>query len=230
MKIALCCIAKNENQYFTEWVSHHLKMGFDHVIIYDNNSTPPVPKRKRYTVVKWTDTAFRSQQRAYLNACTRFAEFDYIAFLDVDEFYQSKSGNVKTDIASLGNPDAIGVYWRIYGHPTPPETRQPMKWYTHWHANNHLKSIVRPKLVLDFPDPHKAVLIQPSRYLDENGQTVTAPVGQHTSNKMWIKHIFTRSRSEFADKIKRGRADTRTHDRTWEDFENYNRLCVNVDE
>lgn len=230
MKIALVCIAKNENQYFPEWIEHHLKMGFDNIVIYDNNSNPPVPTNLDAFVKEWLDTNFKSQSRAYLHACVLLNHFDYVAFLDVDEFYQSKSGNVKEDIAALNYPDGIGLYWRIYGHPTPPEVRQPMTSYTHWHGNGHIKSIVRPNLVLDFPDPHKAVLIEPSRYIDENGQTITAPIGVHTSNTMWIKHIFTRSRSEFAQKIKRGDANLRVNNRTWEDFENYNRLCVNVDE
>jgi hypothetical protein len=40
--IGLVCIAKDENQYFDEWIRHHLKVGIDRVILYDNNSKKPV--------------------------------------------------------------------------------------------------------------------------------------------------------------------------------------------
>ena len=37
MKVALCAIGRMENQYAREFVEHHLNIGFDHIIIADNN-------------------------------------------------------------------------------------------------------------------------------------------------------------------------------------------------
>ena len=37
MKIALVCIAKNEDDYIEEWVNYHLKLGFSKIFIYENN-------------------------------------------------------------------------------------------------------------------------------------------------------------------------------------------------
>ena len=37
MKIAVCAIIKNENLYLREWVEHYKKLGFDKIILYDNN-------------------------------------------------------------------------------------------------------------------------------------------------------------------------------------------------
>lgn len=36
-KIAICCIAKDENWYVNDWIGYHLALGFDHVYLYDNN-------------------------------------------------------------------------------------------------------------------------------------------------------------------------------------------------
>ena len=36
-KVAICAIGRLENKYAKEFVSHHLKLGFDKIIIYDNN-------------------------------------------------------------------------------------------------------------------------------------------------------------------------------------------------
>ena len=37
MKFAVCAIIKNENLYLREWVEHYIKLGFDKIILYDNN-------------------------------------------------------------------------------------------------------------------------------------------------------------------------------------------------
>ena len=34
MKIALVCLAKNEDFYIDEWIKYHTKLGFDHIYIY----------------------------------------------------------------------------------------------------------------------------------------------------------------------------------------------------
>ena len=37
MKVALVCIAKNEDNYIEEWVLYHKKLGFDRIFIYEND-------------------------------------------------------------------------------------------------------------------------------------------------------------------------------------------------
>ena len=37
MKVALCCIIKEENKYLVEYVEHYKSLGFSHIYIYDNN-------------------------------------------------------------------------------------------------------------------------------------------------------------------------------------------------
>ena len=37
MKIALVCIAKNEDNYIKEWITYHKKLGFDDIFIYEND-------------------------------------------------------------------------------------------------------------------------------------------------------------------------------------------------
>jgi len=36
-KILLCCIGKMENNYIREFVEHHKSIGFDNIVLYDNN-------------------------------------------------------------------------------------------------------------------------------------------------------------------------------------------------
>jgi len=209
MKIALCCIAKDENPYFEEWITHHKKVGFDTIIIYDNQSKMAISRyftnnnlcTKDVTIINWNDIEFGSQSRAYINCCKEYLDYNYIAFLDVDEFYISTSMNVKQDLKSLNYPDALGIYWRIYGQPKPYlQKRQSIDKYTYYFGDKHIKSIVNPKLVINFPDPHKAQIKANSIYIDELNRKIISPIGEHTSNNIFIKHVFTRSLEEFHGK------------------------------
>ena len=37
MKVALVCIAKDEDNYIQEWIKYHKEIGFDDIFIYENN-------------------------------------------------------------------------------------------------------------------------------------------------------------------------------------------------
>ena len=39
MKVAICIEIKNENRYIREWLEYHKKLGFDNIILYDNNDS-----------------------------------------------------------------------------------------------------------------------------------------------------------------------------------------------
>jgi hypothetical protein len=231
VKIAVCAIMKDENPYIEEWINHYKKIGVDKTFIYDNLSKNPIIYNDLDVTVKiWSDEKFRSQSRCYVDCAKNNQNYDFIGFFDADEFYMSKSMNIKQDIENLnyayGDFAALGVYWRIYGNNPPFETRQSAENYQYWFGDKHIKSWVNPKVILDFPDPHKAH-ISNGKYIDELGRNIYSPIGNHTSENMWIKHIFTRSREEWKEKMERGDANLRKNIRTWEDFDNYNKLCVN---
>ena len=37
MKTTIVAIAKRENKYIREWIEYYLKLGFDNIVLYDNN-------------------------------------------------------------------------------------------------------------------------------------------------------------------------------------------------
>jgi hypothetical protein len=37
MRVALVCIAKNEDPYIQEWIDYNKKLGFDDIFIYQND-------------------------------------------------------------------------------------------------------------------------------------------------------------------------------------------------
>jgi phosphosulfolactate synthase (CoM biosynthesis protein A) len=36
MKVALVCVAKNEDNYIDEWLNYYNKLGFDNIFMYQN--------------------------------------------------------------------------------------------------------------------------------------------------------------------------------------------------
>lgn len=42
-KVALAAIAKDEDNYIEEWIRYNLKLGFDKIIIYQNNWRANIP-------------------------------------------------------------------------------------------------------------------------------------------------------------------------------------------
>jgi Glycosyl transferase family 2 len=230
MTIGLCLIIKNETHYLEEWLNYHKKIGIDYFIIYDNESDVPIViDDPNISVIPWKDNIVGSQMRAYEHCCKHYNNLDYIGFIDTDEFYESVSMNIKKDFESLskqyGEISGLGLYWRYYGKPYPYfNNRVPIEEYTDYHNNGHIKSFINPKTLNRFPDPHKPIIN--GKYIDEIGRTINGPIGNHTSQNIWIKHTWTRSLNEFNEKIIRGSGDKVIRIFTPQHFYDYNDKCL----
>lgn len=104
MKIAICAIIKNENLYLREWIEYHKRLGFDKIIIYDNN---PVDGEVPHQVIgdyvmdgyvdvhnirgyEWLvdyEKNITVQKVAYRKCINEYKDtYKWIAFIDIDEF------------------------------------------------------------------------------------------------------------------------------------------------
>ena len=99
LSIHVCAIAKNEDRYIEDWLKYHFKLGFTHICIYDNN----IPERKgdlrklidnskklskgmkQNTEIIDANGLMGFQNKAY-NNYYHTHEFDWCAFIDIDEF------------------------------------------------------------------------------------------------------------------------------------------------
>ena len=78
MKIALTCIAKDEDFYIQEWIDYNLKLGFDQIFIYENNWTCNV---NHPNVTKIPFPGPSKQLQAYNHFLNTYGnQFDYVAF------------------------------------------------------------------------------------------------------------------------------------------------------
>lgn len=169
-KIALCCIAKMENDYIRFFVEYYKALHFDKIIIYDNNDSEGekcedvINDYIQSGFVEIVDFRGRkvAQLSAYQNCYDRFnIQYDWIAFFDVDEFLTFSDGS--DDIHDFLNQEKFLPYqlmhinWKVYGdndlldndgrnvierfvEPLPYNTRM---YSSNLPENNHIKSIVR---------------------------------------------------------------------------------------
>jgi hypothetical protein len=222
-KVAICCIVKNEDVYFQEWIDYHIKIGVSHFYIYDNESVNPVNnvvdhyiKQGLVTVeiIKGTEkqmTAYSDCLKKYKNEC------QWLAFIDVDEFIVAKTlnGNLPEFLTQYERYGGVGINWLIFGsngHKDKPNgsqidnfTRRSLKTNP---VNGHIKSIVQTRYVKKTgPDPHQFKYKYMKYFVNENFERLNGPIVKHTSNKIQINHYFLRSKEEFRIKVSRGRAD-----------------------
>jgi hypothetical protein len=231
-KIGICLIIKDENDYLEEWLDHHRAIGIDHFFIYDNKSIVPINNtiinHKDVTIKIWTDDNLNTQSRAYEDCCKNNSDFDYIAFIDTDEFIilNGFNNNIKDYLKSFDVAfDALAMSWRNYGQPKPYFVeKKSMVDYVYYQENKHVKCLLNPKKVLYFPTPHFPKLNGVG--INELGDTVDDYLSPHTSKHIWIKHIWSRSQPEFLEKLERGSGDKVVRNRTIKDFTTYNDHCL----
>lgn len=119
MKVCIIAIAKNENNYINEWVDYHLNLGFDNIIVCDNDDEPilkNVIKDSRVIIEDWSGF-YGIQQPAYRETFIKYRnKFDWVLFIDIDEFLVLENHtNVKDFISSFDNDvQCINLNWKHF--------------------------------------------------------------------------------------------------------------------
>lgn len=126
MKVLLCAIAKLENDYLREWVEYHKNLGFDNIVLYDNNDIDGEHFnevigdyiQEKYVIVKDKRGVELAQVPSYMECYEEFSdEYEWIAFWDIDEFLELETC---TDIHDFLNKDVfrdkkwIRINWKQY--------------------------------------------------------------------------------------------------------------------
>lgn len=132
MKLAICCIAKNENLTICDWVKHHLDLGIDKVVIFDNNEDDSLLDTlnahngeidlSKVLVLTDFKGAKDFQMKAYNLFHQNNEEYDWVGYLDCDEYLavdKSKIPDIKEWFKEAEEkcPDiqALFINWRCYG-------------------------------------------------------------------------------------------------------------------
>ncbi len=127
MKVAVCCIVKMENLYLRDFIEYHLKLGVSQFILYDNNDeNGEYPQqvigdyiRSGQVIYKNARGKHRYQLEAYSECYNTYKdEYDWIAFIDVDEFIALYEDNTIQEFLSrdkFSDVGAVFLYWVQFG-------------------------------------------------------------------------------------------------------------------
>ena len=207
MKVALVCIAKNEDNYITEWVNYHKKIGFDSIFIYENNWSCSIEDPK---VTKIRFDGKLKQIESYNHFYENYIDFDWAAFFDVDEFLVlKKHKDIKDFLKDYEDYLSVGINWVLFGDNGinhVGDDYSVIKRFTKRQigVDQHIKSIVnlnrcRSKMGIHSP---QCKWVDPDKILNEG------PFNKNgNDNIVQINHYFCKTKDEFINKIKRGRAD-----------------------
>ena len=124
MHCIVCAIAKQENQYIYEWAKHHLEIGFSHLHIYDNNDVEGecIEDVFRGTDIEGDVTIHdvrgkKCMQLKVYQECYEREDFDWCAFIDIDEFisFTDPQMSIDTFLKDKQEFEAVHLNWLCYG-------------------------------------------------------------------------------------------------------------------
>ena len=232
-KIALMAIGRHENQYAPEWVEHHLALGFDRIIIFDNNRKGEerfMDVLSDYVKTGKVEIHLHPEEYQMLQLFKqtyeeRGREFDWLMDMDFDEFLILPEGeNIHTFIARYEDTaDVVKINWQTYGdcghvkndgRPLQVRFTKPLKGIDgkaeSWGENMHVKSLVRCGLSgIEYKDPHCPH--GAGAYVTASGEESDAsPFAEPADHSVaYIKHFTTKTIEEWMEnKVKRGQCDS----------------------
>lgn len=222
MRVALVCVAKNEDNYIQEWIDYHKKLGYDDIFIYQNNWRCQI---EELNVIKIEYDGEVRQVPAYNDFIQKNkTNYDWVSFFDVDEFLVlKKHKNIKEFIQDYQDFDGIGVNWVLFGDNNltgVTDEYSVIKRFTKRQlgVNEHIKSTIKltDDVIMGVHAPSNKMLC------NTNKELFSGSFNRNTLDDIaQINHYFSKTREEFIEKINRGRSDT-YQKRTIDEFDAHN--------
>ena len=207
MKVALVCVAKWEDYYLEEWLEYNHKLGFDKIIMYQNDWRTDI--EKPYLQKEICDG--RSIQVPLYNSVLHHnEEYDWIAFFDCDEFLVlKKHDNIKDFINEYKDKtNVIGLNWFFFGNMDLKNRycNSLLKMFPKRNLNTdqHIKVIVNARSGERMQLPHNTF----GTAMDTNGHKFHGPFNPNgPSDVAVINHYHNKTKEDWELRCKRGRVD-----------------------
>jgi hypothetical protein len=224
--VAVCAIAKNEARYIAEWAVYHRMIGFDRILVYNNESTDETESvlkiLKQASLVdyrNWAVAPNRHIQRlAYRDGLKRLRRSsEWIAFIDIDEFVVIPGlDDIQAFVTRHADEGALAMNWKIFGsaHQRSAGPGLVLERFLRCaplgHSGNRAVKTLAKCSVLRDPNLHNHDFIPGVGYRTVTGEVLPPGrshiVGPISHDIIRINHYFTKSREEWETKVARGRA------------------------
>lgn len=185
--LSIGAIFRNEARFLKEWIEFHRMMGVEHFYLYNNLSEdnyrkvldPYIAKG----IVELWDWPYQGSQveewnKIQCNAYTDMVEKKrhetfWLAIIDTDEFILPANNNLAKFLRDYEEYAGIGINWQLYGTSGVKKIEKTLlgsltkKAPQDFPTNCYVKSIVQPKKVKKFSQPHYAKYKKPFFHVTE---------------------------------------------------------------
>lgn len=209
---AICLIAKDEEYYLKEWCEYHLRIGFDAIIIYDNDSAIPIKDflKDYINVGRVIVHESHGKFEVYTSCIQEYREkYKWIAFIDSDEFlFTKKTDNIKIFLSEYECYGGVVANWVNFGTSGLRKRKDNSQIFnfilTDEAESSTVKSLVQPARVerygvhgATFLDGYHAVSTD---HIPLHNDCYSAPF---TDDKIQINHYFFRTWEDYERKSRR---------------------------
>lgn len=212
---SICTIAKDEDQDIHEWLFYHFVIGFEHILVYDNNSQLPLRttlsefiKAGLVTVI---DLPLNDGQQlsAYIHALRNWGHnTTWLAFIDIDEFILPiKNDDIRDFLDNYTSYAGVCANWCTFssnGHIGRPAGGILENYTDCLGLDPHIKSIVQPRLTKLAKSAHHFIYKDGNFCVNEDEVPVRDFHTYPLANKICINHYYYKSQEDFHAKIARG--------------------------
>jgi hypothetical protein len=245
--VAALIRVKDEARFLPEWMAHHLKLGIEHIYVYDNGSSDgtrsvisPFLERGVATYVYWPTTP--ASPSCDLDFLRRFgSDNKWVAFFDADEFlFESSPGETLRVLRRHESWPAVAVNWRYFGsagHKALPAGLVTER-FTLADAcgDDHVKVIAQPSQVFRCRNSHNFYYRRGRLAVTPQGRRAFGSFARRADEPVLVLHHYVyRSREDYERKLRRGYVDaggmnvqTREASRTETEFHRHNEVVVAV--
>ena len=236
MRIKLAAIAKNEGIYLPQWIFHHYKFGIRNFEIWLNqtyddsveilNRIRALPDIDIKIVMadelleecRMHGSIFQLAAYNRILKETITEKYDYLFFLDIDEFWTPKDlqTNLTTYLMEYPQPDAISFRWAFdLANKNQALTCLPSE-ATQIQLNDHVKSIIKISERVQESYIHNSMILE-GIYILEDGSLFLEEYSVDSRAKIlglpkpmtvpeyFIFHAAYRSEKEYLARLLRGR-------------------------
>jgi len=210
--LAVCAIFHNEARFLDEWIEHYLQEGVEKIYLYNNKSDDEyLVVLHKYinagtvTLIEWPYdneplTTWNSTQCSAYRHCINKVNKNtkWLIFVDTDEFMFSPTGKLLKDVVKdYEDCDQVGACWVFYGTsnvqrlPNGAHLKDHMI-YRQKEVNITVKSIVKPKKVIDCINPHFFIMKEGSRTVNENKEPMSGAFTTPSANILRVNHYWAR--------------------------------------
>lgn len=229
MKIALVCIAKDEDNYIKEWIDYHHKIGFDDIYIYENDWECKIDFPNFVHKIPFPGKV--QQNNSYNHFLYNYSHlYDWCMMIDVDEYFVPYGyKNVGECLSNYSDYLGVGFNWKLFGSngydKVENNNYSVIQRFTKSQIgyNQHIKTTLNLSLLRTILNINQLIFVCPhcvniglnynTIINAQKSSYVYGPFNKINDDNLkipYIAHFITKSKEEFYERRSKCRADTET--------------------